>query len=1181
MRQHLSLIFLLLVLTMLAGHVSSQTSTPDLVVDIMEEQDIGVRIGSVTDNEILFRNLTDAQKRQLRYGILDQNSYPASLFRVDDTTGEIFVAKRIDRESNACYRNPQCRLEFNIAISLSRIVSNIATVAVNVADKNDNPPYFPAQSSGRVIMEMSEFATAGAALKLSGAADRDYDSNNTVQRYALTAHTDTFSIKDSHNLDGSSVLDLTLLHALDREVTSTYSFAILAYDGGSPPLSAALTVEIHVTDENDNSPVFRNRSYTVELRDEVTVGQVIVQVSASDLDEGANGKVRYQFSNLQRELLERRFRVNEQTGEITAVSSLPTGVQQFIVEAVDGGNPPLKSQTVVTVKVISSKNNPPFIQINTLSNGTNAHVEIPEDSGPGSFVAFVVAEDPDDGPQGEVRCQLHGDILRLDTLAGKGYTLTLQGVVDRETQDTYNVTVMCSDSGEPPMSSTKSLLVVITDINDNPPVFTQQAQYSHAIPEGNYTERYILQVTAIDPDAGRNAQVTYSIEDSVNPPFRIDPYNGIISVRGKLDREVSPVINLKVYAADHGQHPQTGTADVRISLQDVNDQFPTFNQSIFEYRIPEDTPVRTILGHLVAYDMDEGLNGVFEFYYAGSADGADPFVVESNGTIWISELLDRESRDSYSFTVMVRDKGLPPKTNYASVVVTVLDVNDNDPLIQFPVSGNHTIQVTTIPESGMVLAKVVAYDADAAENGSLLFTVLSGNEDGALDIDPSRGEIKVRDMSRLKNKNAYKLVIRVQDYGVPQRGTNTTIVVEINYDNTTAVLLQQQRDRNRNSDDYVIIVAGVAGTTVVLSAIIIVAICFIFRQDRKYRTKPGAASNEAGVKDDGEFFRNMSVPENLSDDEKLRPSVDEEGDNNCKPQKESKEHLYENEPYHVDHFRRLHKEPPGYGVRGSLRKKEVTFAGSPCRDDEEDVPDLVFRSEAGSPPGYRNAGGFGGEFGAGAGEYSNFKPGHGFVVKQVDEAGSDTSGETASDSGRGGSEDDVNIEHILHGDHDRLRLASPASVSSNNHGHSHIRFPPPGGHRRDAHKPFHVRFNTSTSSSPSQSRGSFSANHKSVSFSTPTVRDSPVFGPTKSSETSFSSPNFRDISFPSLGQQEQNPRVLSTFSSPARPVSFTFQKRGNSAASVDDDASTTTSGSYTVNPEEIRMDNYIGSDVIV
>lgn len=819
-------------LSLLSKTAVSQTSTSaDLIFNIVEEQNVGTYIGSITENQLLYRNLTSSQRKQLRYGLLDQSRFPASLFRVDESSGGIFVAKRIDRESSTCYRQPECKLVFNVALSSSRIpFSNIATVEVNVADKNDNPPYFPAQESGSVVLDMSEWATVGTALKLSGAADRDYDSNNTVKRYALTAYTSVFSIASTYNLDGSSVLDLTLLQSLDRETLSSYRFAILAFDGGSPPLSAALAVQIRVTDENDNPPVFLNDSFSVEIRDEVTPNQVIVQVSANDLDAGVYGQVHYQFSSLQRAQLEQKFRVDEATGEVSAVADLPAGVQQFIVEALDGGKPPLKSQTVVTVRVISSKNNPPFLQINTLSNGSNSFVEIPEDAGPGAFVAFITAEDLDNGARGRVTCRLDDSILRLDTLAGKGYTLTLQNVLDREARDSYNITVTCSDEGDPPLSSSRSLLVIVTDVNDNPPAFTWDT-FSHTVPEGNYTNRHIIQVTATDSDMGTNAELVYSIDSSAQPPFNIDAVSGIISARGQLDRETTPVFSFKVYVADRGSEPKTATADVIITLEDVNDQYPTFNQSIFEYRIPEDARERTVLGTLTAYDNDVGVNGQFEFFYAGSLDGADPFVVEKNGTLWSSGQLDRERRESYSFTVMVRDKGLPPKTTYASVVVTVLDVNDNAPRIQFPVAGNHTIHVSTVPEAGMVLAKVVAYDPDAAENGSLHFLMLSGNEDGALSIDPSGGQVKVKDVSRLRNKSVYKLTVGVEDYGVPARRSNTTIFVEVNFDNSSGVLFREG-EGEKKAEDYVMIVAGVAGTTVVLSAIIIVAICFIFRQVR-------------------------------------------------------------------------------------------------------------------------------------------------------------------------------------------------------------------------------------------------------------------------------------------------------------------------------------------------------------
>lgn len=818
------------IMTMVVEHAGAQSAAADLIFNIMEEQQTGTLIGRLSQNEILFRGLTQSQRQQLKYGILDQNNYPASLFSVEESTGEIFVTRRIDRESGKCYRSATCRLEFNVAIRSSRIpFSNVATVVVNVADENDNPPYFPAQESGRVVLELSELATVGTVLKLSGAADRDYDSNNTVQRYALTAYTDVFAISSSTNLDGSSLLDLTLLQPLDREMVSAYSFAIVAYDGGSPPLSAALEVEIRVNDENDNAPVFLNSSYFVEIRDEVILDQPLLQVSARDMDEGANGQVMYRFSSLQREQMEQKFHVDETSGVITAMSPLQAGRQNFIVEALDGGSPPLKSQTVVTINVVSSRNNPPSVQINTLSNGSNAFVEIPEDSVPGAFIAFIVADDPDYGSSGSVSCLLDNRLLRLGTIQGKGYTLTLQGGVDRERQDRYNVTVTCSDKGDPPMSTSKSLLLIITDVNDNAPVFTRLV-YSQTVSEGIFSDRFLLKVTADDIDSGRNADLVYSLEPSLRQTFRVDPSTGQISATGELDRETTPFISFRVFARDNGDRPLTGTAEVRITLEDVNDQFPTFNSTVFEFRISEDAAPMTVLGSLAAFDRDVGLNGVFEFFCAGSQDGAEPFQVEPNGTVWSSGGLDRELRDSYTFTVMVRDKGTPPKTTYASVVVTVLDVNDNVPMVQFPLSDNHTVLISTPPEPGMVLGRIVAYDPDLGLNRELRFAIVEGDEDGALDIDPFRGEVRVKDTTRLKNRKTYMLKIAVRDQGIPVLSSYTNIRVEVNYDNTSTDWLLQEHQRKRKADDYIIIVAGVAGTTVVLSAIIIAAICFIFRE---------------------------------------------------------------------------------------------------------------------------------------------------------------------------------------------------------------------------------------------------------------------------------------------------------------------------------------------------------------
>ena len=826
--------FLVLAVSMRSNISISMSSTADLTFSLLEEQIIGTVIGTVMEIPNLFQELPSHQRRQMKFGVLDANGYPASLFKVDETTGEIIVRGRIDREDAHCFKKADCILEFNVVINSMNIpFSNIMTIAVIVQDKNDNPPYFSEKQAGGFTMKISEAASIESHFYLNGAADRDYLSDFTVKRYILTDHNDIFSVSATTNLDGSSLLNLVLLKELDRETVGDYSFSILAEDGGVPPLRAELIVLVLVEDENDNAPVFNNQSYAVMIKNEVMPGDLLLSVLATDRDGGHYGTVTYQVRSLQRDQILNMFHVDETTGRITATSSLSPGNHRFVVEALDGGDPPLRSQAAVTVQVVSTRNYPPVMTINTLSDGKDSFVEVAENATLGSFVAFVMATDADDGHEGDVTCRVNNKVLNLSVLGNKGYTLSLRKSLNREQISEYNVTVTCHDNGIPSMSSEKTLKIIVTDINDNPPVFTSKT-FLHSVSEGNYSNRHILQVKASDADNGKNGKISFTMETSARQLFRINRLSGIISAHGYLDRETEPSYTFKVYAADLGDESLTATARVSITLEDVNDQYPTFNRSIFQFRIPEDAQVPSVVGHLAAYDNDIGVNGEFDFFYAGSIDGADPFVVESDGVIWSAGVLDRETRDSFSFTVMVRDRGLPPKSNYASVVVSLLDVNDNAPIIQFPATDNHSIYVNNIPEQNMVLAKIVAYDSDLAENGTLRFSLLSASDDGAIDIDPIDGRIHVRDVRRLKNRSMYWLRLVVEDNGLPPKRSYISVIVYVDFDNSSVGLPPAELDNLNIVDDYVLIVATVAGTTVILSAVIVAAICFIFRQVRQF-----------------------------------------------------------------------------------------------------------------------------------------------------------------------------------------------------------------------------------------------------------------------------------------------------------------------------------------------------------
>ena len=852
-----------LTVMILTGLTNAQD--PDVKFDITEELPINSPVGSVSQVVSLFSDLTDRQKKSLKFDILNQATAPASLFNISHAGGMIFVAQRIDREEQ-CFADQNCILKINILASPqtpSEFDSRVVTVHFRVLDINDNSPTFKSRT---VSLEIPERNSVDAILKISGATDKDYKPEFNVKNYTLSDFQDVFQLTSSKTLDGGSEIDLKLLKSLDREIKDTYEFRITAFDGGVPPRSQALSVTVHVTDQNDNDPEFENATYSVTIDRDTPPATVIVRVSATDADIGPNARLTYDFSSVQKPLLAGVFSINSSSGEISVVGPLQSGVSEFIVEAQDSGNPRLKTQTFVTVNVINTGNVAPMVSITTVgANSEKNSVSVKEPGGRNLFVALVVVSDDSDDP---VSCEIpSSDVFRMETIPNKGYQIVLQGKVDREERASYNVTVVCVDQGNPPLNGSASVTVKVEDTNDNTPVFSQR-KYQRTIKEGRKNGEYVLQVSATDEDIGMNGAILYDIDPDYLRYFSINRVSGVLTAVGLLDRETHSVLNFKVYATDRGDPQNQGLADVSITIEDVNDNPPEFTKKVFTIRTPEEVEGGPrIVGELSARDPDAGLNGQLEFHFTASLDGADRvFSVLPNGSIQSSERLDREDRVNYSFSVMVRDKGNPPLMSSASVVVDIIDINDNSPMILFPRSQNHTVLISSVPETGVVLSRIIAYDDDAGDNGSLKFTIVSGNEDSAFEIDETSGEFRIADGERLKNHRQYNVGVIVSDRGLPPRYNNTAIRVDVQYSNLTLGFDKSERDRQ---EDYIIIVAVVAAVTFIFSTVIIVAICVVFHKDRNSRHKnvTGGAGGLGGPKHPG--FKNLTTPDSLSEDEKV------------------------------------------------------------------------------------------------------------------------------------------------------------------------------------------------------------------------------------------------------------------------------------------------------------------------
>lgn len=249
----------------------------------------------------------------------------------------------------------------------------------------------------------------------------------------------------------------------------------------------------------------------------------------------------------------------------------------------------------VTIHVRDYNDNQPTMTIIFLSEDGSPRIS--EGAQPGQYVARISVTDPDYGEYANVNVSLEGGDgkFALTTKDSIIYLIYVDQVLDREERDSYDLRVMATDSGTPPLRAESSFTIQVTDVNDNPPLFDQQA-YRQTIPEVVYPGSFVLQVTARDKDQGPNGDVRYSIlkgKNSHSDWFSIDPVTGIITTATALDFESEPAPSVTVVATDSGRPPLSSTAKVDIVLQDVNDNTPVFSSNFYNASIKENTPAGT------------------------------------------------------------------------------------------------------------------------------------------------------------------------------------------------------------------------------------------------------------------------------------------------------------------------------------------------------------------------------------------------------------------------------------------------------------------------------------------------------------------------------------------------------------------------------------------------------------
>ncbi|XP_056130418.1 protocadherin Fat 4 [Lampris incognitus] len=725
---------------------------------ILEEQPVGTYVGTIET------------KPSFTYRFSENHR----LFAINGTTGVIYTSSVIDREV----------LQSNVinVVVLSSQPTYPTEVRIVVLDINDNSPVFPDAS---IVVSFKEDASSGRQVILDTATDSDIGSNgvdHTTYRIVNGNEQRKFRLDITVNPSGEGAfLHLVTTGGLDREVTPFYQLLIEVEDKGDPKKFGYLQVNVTIQDINDNPPIFDHDQYQNSVFEDAAVGSSVLQITASDQDEGANADIQYFLDE------GTPFQIDPKAGTVIIKEGLDYESKKeysLTIHAVDNGVPSLSGRTEATIKLLDVNDNDPVVKFRYFPT-TSKFASVDENAQIGTVVALLTVSDSDSPTaNGNISVSILGgnEQRHFEVHTSPVPNLSLikvASVLDRERISSYNLTVSVSDNGKPvARSSFASLVIFVNDINDHPPIF-QEALYrvdiSEDIPKGSY----IKGVSATDGDSGQNANLRYSVvSGNALGWFSISENSGLVTSAALLDREIASEIVLNISAKDQGLQPKISYTKLIVNITDVNDQVPTFTQSTYHVSMVEHTPAGTELVVLSASDDDLGANGTIRFSFDTEtpANVQELFRLDAvSGKLSAAAELDREDQASYLLYIQATDSGSPPLHSVGKVNITVRDINDNRPVF-YPVQ--YFANVKENEPSGSYVTSVSATDPDLGRNGTVKYIITAGDT-SKFHIDSNTGKITTLVPLDREEKTAYQLQVTAADGGGLRSHTQAIVTVTV------------------------------------------------------------------------------------------------------------------------------------------------------------------------------------------------------------------------------------------------------------------------------------------------------------------------------------------------------------------------------------------------------------------
>ncbi|KAF7478154.1 hypothetical protein GHT09_010769 [Marmota monax] len=640
-------------------------SARNILYSVPEETDKGSFVGNIA------KDLGLEPQELAERGVRIVSRGRTQLFSLNPRSGSLVTAGRIDREE-LCAQSARCLVSFNILVEDEM---KLFPIEVEIIDINDNTPQFQFEE---LEFKMNEITTPGTRIPLPFGKDLDVGMNS-LQSYQLS-YNPHFSLDVQHGPDGPQHPEMVLQSPLDREEEAVHHLVLTASDGGSPVHSGTVRIRVQVVDVNDNPPAFTQAEYQTSVPENVPLGTQLLMVNATDPDEGANGEVTYSFHNIDHKVAQ-VFQLNSYTGEISNKEPLDFEeykIYPMEIQAQDGAG--LMARAKVLIKVLDVNDNAPEVSI------TSVTTAVPENFPPGTIIALINVHDQDSGENGHITCSIPENLpFKLEKLVDNYYRLVTERTLDRELTSEYNITVTATDQGNPTLSTQTHVLLLVTDINDNPPLFYQDF-YSIYIPENNPRGASIFSVRAQDIDSNENAQITYSLVEDIIQGAPLSSYlsinsdTGVIYTLRSFDYEQFQNLQLRVTAQDSGNPPLSSNVSLSLFILDQNDNTPEILYPV----LPTDGSTGVELarrsaepGYLVtkvvAVDRDSGQNAWLSYRLLKASEPGLFSVGLHTGEVRTARaLLDRDALKQ-SLVVAVQDHGQPLLSATVTLTIAVAD----------------------------------------------------------------------------------------------------------------------------------------------------------------------------------------------------------------------------------------------------------------------------------------------------------------------------------------------------------------------------------------------------------------------------------------------------------------------------------------------------------------------------